>query len=285
MPSCRLPRYLTVPDLRPHESPRWVPLPLGLLDDYRLSGLSDTSRWHYVGICLLAARCGNLLRGDAEWIARRIHATEPVDLLGLYRARLLTAGYKSDNGRDGRERKGGKLVRCGENAGQAGEKEERAGKKRVTSSCNSPPALAAAPPKEEKKREENKREENSNSSSARVRARGGGGSRHHPETLRLYAGTRKNARSVRELAGYFARTGAADDDIDAWLTERVAAEEAARRRRETEAGEERRRHEATVAEIMAHGGPSDEIERALCDLLTPPGVSESAGGTGGSDDR
>ena len=260
---------------------------MSLLDDYRLSGLTDTARWHYVGIYLLAARCGNRLRGDAEWIARRIHATEPVDLLGLCAARLLAAARRPGNLRDKPARGGESAGQFGENSGQGGEISEKngtpqdiAGQKWVTSLCNSPPPLAAAPPIEEKKREENKREENSSNSYARTRARAGCCSRHDPETLRLYAGTRKNARSVRELAGYFARTGAADEDIDAWLAERVAAEQAARRRREAEAEEERRRHEAAVAEILSRGGPSDDIERMLCESLSPPPGKNGGGEPG-----
>jgi hypothetical protein len=37
------------------------------------------------------------------------------------------------------------------------------------------------------------------------------------------------------------------------------------------------RHEAVVAEIMAHGGPQDEIERMFCESLSPPRVQPGGG--------
>jgi len=153
----------------------------------------------------LGAWCANRLRGDAEWIAQRIHAAEPVDLLLLYRARLLAAWSRSRNFPERSGNFGTEPGQDGKNSGQNGKTRDIAGQKRVTSLCNSPPPLTAAPPKEEKNREEKKREENSSSSNTRARAReggGGGGGRHDWEILRLYAASRPNARSVRELARY-----------------------------------------------------------------------------------
>ena len=211
-----IPRFLSVPDLKPGTSSKWIPLPLQLLDDYRLKELRDIDRWHYVGICLLAARCGNRLPGDAGWISERIRASEPIDLL-----RLLGAGLLASAGRN--------------RASQPGSQDK----------VSSRPDSGKTP----------------HSSLLTRQSR----SRHDLHTLRLYAATKPNARSVRELAGYFARTGAADEEVDIWLDERKAMLESAKQRREEEAAAEREQHEAMVTEIMSRGGPRDDIERMICE--------------------
>ena len=211
-----IPRYLSVPDLKPGTSSKWIPLPLQLLDDYRLKELRDIDRWHYVGICLLAARCGNRLPGDARWISERIRASEPIDLLRLLEAKLLAAAKRST-------------------ASQPRTKYA------VFSELD--------PGKTQR------------SSLTTRQSR----SRHDLHTLRLYAATKPNARSVRELAGYFARTGAADEEVDIWLDERKAMLEGAKQRRAEVAAAEREQHEAMITEIMARGGPRDDIERMICE--------------------
>lgn len=60
--------------------PPWIRFYSGLLDEYRWGKLEDGAKAHYVGLCLLASRTGNLIEADAEWVARRIQATGPVDL-------------------------------------------------------------------------------------------------------------------------------------------------------------------------------------------------------------
>ena len=211
-----IPRYLSVPDLKPGTSSKWIPLPLQLLDDYRLKELRDIDRWHYVGICLLAARCGNRLPGDARWISERIRASEPIDLLRLLEAKLLASAGRSTASQPG----GQYAVSSGPDPGKT--------------QHHSPIARQSR-------------------------------SRHDLHTLRLYAATKPNARSVRELAGYFARTGAADEEVDNWLDERKARLEGANQRRAEEAAAEREQHEAMVTEIMSRGGPRDDIERMICE--------------------
>jgi hypothetical protein len=191
-----IPRYLCVPDLKPSLSPQWIPIPLQLLDDYRLVGLREIDRWHYIAICLLAARCGNRLRGDAAWISQRIRAGKPVDLRRLIDAKLLAS---------------------------AGERKIQASTQR------------------------------------QVRFK----SRHEMQTLRQYAASKPNARNVRELAGFFARTGAADDEVDAWLTEQNASQAAETKQRERESNDERRQFAELLSEIAARGGPRDEVERMI----------------------
>jgi hypothetical protein len=69
-------------------SPPWIKLYNELLDDYAFGLLPDASKVHLVLIWLLASRSNNCLPFDPLWIAKRIGATEKVDL-----TRLLSAGF------------------------------------------------------------------------------------------------------------------------------------------------------------------------------------------------
>ena len=69
-------------------SPPWIKLYNELLDDYGFGQLPDATKLHLVLIWLLASRSNNCLPFDPSWIAKRIGATEKVDL-----ARLLSAGF------------------------------------------------------------------------------------------------------------------------------------------------------------------------------------------------
>jgi hypothetical protein len=61
-------------------SPPWIKLYNELLDDYSFGLLPDASKLHLVAIWLLASRSNNRIPHDPNWIARRISATEKVDL-------------------------------------------------------------------------------------------------------------------------------------------------------------------------------------------------------------
>ncbi len=67
-------------------SPPWIKLYNELLDDYEFGRLQDASKMHLVAIWLLASRYDNQIPYDAEWVSRRINATEPVDLIALARS-------------------------------------------------------------------------------------------------------------------------------------------------------------------------------------------------------
>ena len=69
-------------------NPPWIRLYNELLDDYAFAHLQDASKWHAVGIWLLASRFENRIPDDAGWIGARINASEPVDLPAL-----LSAGF------------------------------------------------------------------------------------------------------------------------------------------------------------------------------------------------
>jgi len=61
-------------------SPPWIKLYNELLDDYSFGQLPDASKLHLVAIWLLASRSNNRIPHDSVWIAKRISATEKVDL-------------------------------------------------------------------------------------------------------------------------------------------------------------------------------------------------------------
>lgn len=64
-------------------NPPWIKLYNALLDDYAFGLLPDATKMHLVAIWLLASRHQNAIPFDPEWVARRINATEPVDLVTL----------------------------------------------------------------------------------------------------------------------------------------------------------------------------------------------------------
>jgi hypothetical protein len=72
-------------------SPPWIKFYNDVLDDYEFGRLPDASKAHLVAIWLLASRYNNVIPHDAEWVARRINATSPVDLEGLARSGFIIA--------------------------------------------------------------------------------------------------------------------------------------------------------------------------------------------------
>lgn len=72
-----------------NRNPPWIKLHASLLDDYQFGRLRDASKMHLMGIWVLASKTDNKIPNDPEWIARRIGATEPVDLEALVMAGFL----------------------------------------------------------------------------------------------------------------------------------------------------------------------------------------------------
>ena len=68
--------------------PAWIKLYARLLDDYGFATLPDNSKWHLVGIFLLASKQGNRIPGDPRWVRKKIAARTRVDLEAL-----LAAGF------------------------------------------------------------------------------------------------------------------------------------------------------------------------------------------------
>ena len=77
-------------------NPPWIKLHNALLDDYDFSRLQDASKWHAVGIWLLASRHDNRIPNDPAWIAQRIGSQNGVDVAALVSAGFLeTCGAAS----------------------------------------------------------------------------------------------------------------------------------------------------------------------------------------------
>jgi hypothetical protein len=67
----------------------WIKLYWRLLDEPAFEGLPDQSKFHYIGLLLLARRLGNKLPFDPEYLSRKLSATYPVDLEILLEKRLI----------------------------------------------------------------------------------------------------------------------------------------------------------------------------------------------------
>lgn len=61
-------------------APPWIKLYNELLDDYEFGLLPDATKMHLVAIWLLASRSENKIPFDPAWVAKRINATEKVNL-------------------------------------------------------------------------------------------------------------------------------------------------------------------------------------------------------------
>jgi hypothetical protein len=61
-------------------APPWIKLYNEILDDYEFGLLPDATKMHLVAIWLLASRSENKIPFDPAWVARRINATEKVNL-------------------------------------------------------------------------------------------------------------------------------------------------------------------------------------------------------------
>jgi len=61
-------------------TPPWIKLYNDVLEDYDFATLPDASKIHLIMIWLLASRSENKVVDDPDWIARKINATEPVNL-------------------------------------------------------------------------------------------------------------------------------------------------------------------------------------------------------------
>ena len=71
-------------------SPRWVKLYSSLLTDYDFTRLPDESKWHFLGLILLASKMGNEMPADPIWIGFQIGARSAVNLNLLKSFGLIT---------------------------------------------------------------------------------------------------------------------------------------------------------------------------------------------------
>jgi hypothetical protein len=78
-------RYLRIPnfDEQLHykdRNPIWIKMPYALLDDYDFEQLSDETKFHAMGLMLLASHQNNKFPEDAAWLKRKIGANSEIDL-------------------------------------------------------------------------------------------------------------------------------------------------------------------------------------------------------------
>lgn len=70
-------------------APPWIKFHAAVLDDYEFGQLPDASKAHLLAIWLLASKLDNRIPNDSKWIARKINATERVDIDTLVRSGFL----------------------------------------------------------------------------------------------------------------------------------------------------------------------------------------------------
>lgn len=61
-------------------NPPWIKLHLEILDDPDFLALPDASKWHYIGLLLIASRHGNDIKPNWKYIQNRLGLTSKVDL-------------------------------------------------------------------------------------------------------------------------------------------------------------------------------------------------------------
>src|SRR5260370_32392600 len=69
--------------------PPWIKLYQSLLDDYAFNKLPDATKFHFVGILLLASRLDNCLQADSKWLATCLHSSDEIDIKLLVSSGLL----------------------------------------------------------------------------------------------------------------------------------------------------------------------------------------------------
>lgn len=78
-------RYLRVKNWEKHQhykdrNPPWIKLHREVLDDYDMSCLQDASKLHLILIWLLSSQLDNRIPDDSTWVAKKIGATQKVNL-------------------------------------------------------------------------------------------------------------------------------------------------------------------------------------------------------------
>ncbi len=89
-------RYLTIKNWAQYQhykkrSPAWIKLHRAIVEDYAFAGLKDKTKAHLMLIWILAAGTEGRVPHDATFIAKRINASESVDLEAMISAGFLVA--------------------------------------------------------------------------------------------------------------------------------------------------------------------------------------------------
>jgi hypothetical protein len=118
-------------------SPPWIKLYNGLLDDYDFGRLPDATKAHLIAIGLLASRHNNKLPLDADWLGKRINATQAVDLDGLIKSGFVVPDQDCSNA----------IAECLQDA-----MPEREGETQVETETETPSLRSGAPKKRKSRR-------------------------------------------------------------------------------------------------------------------------------------
>ena len=70
-------------------NPIWIKLHCAILDDYEFSALSDETKFHALGLMVLAARLNNKFPDDERWLRLKIGANSEINLKVLLEIRFL----------------------------------------------------------------------------------------------------------------------------------------------------------------------------------------------------
>lgn len=71
------------------KSPVWIKLYRDLLGNYELNQLNDSTKWHFIGLLLLAARHSNRIPYDEKWLRSEMKSKRMIDLTGLLSSQLI----------------------------------------------------------------------------------------------------------------------------------------------------------------------------------------------------
>lgn len=87
-------------------NPIWIKLYCSILDDYDFAQLPDETKFHAVGLMLLASRLNNKFPADEVWLRAKINAEKEINLNLLLEIRFLEVaslekGVKNDENFDG----------------------------------------------------------------------------------------------------------------------------------------------------------------------------------------
>ncbi len=111
-------RYLQVADfdktqMYKDRNPIWIKLHCAILDDYEFSALPDQTKFHALGLMILAARLNNKFPDDERWLRLKIGANSEINLKVLLEIRFLevfreakTAAKNTNNARKSNKTKG-----------------------------------------------------------------------------------------------------------------------------------------------------------------------------------
>ncbi len=80
-------------------NPIWIKLYCSLLDDYEFAQLSDETKFHAVGLMLLASRLNNKFPDDESWLRAKINAEKEINLEKLLEIGFLEVAETEKSGK------------------------------------------------------------------------------------------------------------------------------------------------------------------------------------------